>query len=184
MVPLLGSAGLVVEVDSDGDLRVLTGATICAWPPNMLELPSDGTQTPTTSLPGSNAKHPTAAAQATADALPARTCQVCFSEARPELGLECAQGHFTCDDCFAGGNLNHQLSVENRASFAAHGARLVCSMCAAPNVHVFTERELANHLDEASIQRYRKAAEEVASVQDDEGATPNLFQPLAQKFGL
>ena len=99
-----------------------------------------------------------------ADDVPARSCQVCYSAGPADLGLECAQGHFTCDECFAGGNLSHQLSAENRASFAAHGARLVCSMCVAPNVHVFTERELANHLDEASMQRYRRAAEEVAAL--------------------
>lgn len=37
MTPLLGAAGVVMEVDSDGDFRVLSGRTRCAWPSNMLE---------------------------------------------------------------------------------------------------------------------------------------------------
>jgi hypothetical protein len=37
MAPLLGTVGTILEVDSDGDFRVLCGHTRCHWPPNMLE---------------------------------------------------------------------------------------------------------------------------------------------------
>ena len=96
-----------------------------------------------------------------------RDCLMCYDdECRLAGGVECNQGHFVCDECFRGDNLAHQLSVENRENFKAHGSKLVCQWCLpGPPLHVFQDSVTAAHLGVEAFGRYLAVREEVLSVE-------------------
>ena len=90
-----------------------------------------------------------------------RQCLACIDEFTLSTGVECANGHFMCDECFRGDNLTSQLSVENYWRFRGHGSRLVCQGCTSDEPHAFEDSEIASHLGPDGFASYRFFCEDV-----------------------
>ena len=91
-----------------------------------------------------------------------RVCLVCYDDGTLDRGLECDAGHFICKDCFAGDNLRHQLSAEQRGVFIQNDAKLMCEFCIPPQP--FSDQRVAMLLDEECFKKYQSAKEEVVEV--------------------
>eukprot|EP00457_Paulinella_chromatophora_P000409 gb/GEZN01000409.1/.p1 GENE.gb/GEZN01000409.1/~~gb/GEZN01000409.1/.p1 ORF type:complete len:1427 (-),score=209.47 gb/GEZN01000409.1/:191-4471(-) len=98
---------------------------------------------------------------------PPRSCRVCFDDKFLSDGLDCASGHFLCDDCFAG-LVESQVTQEGFGKFRERKGQIFCpAICPAECKSAYSEDQLAAHgrkVFPAYVQMLIKLREQELSV--------------------